>query len=167
MRPILPLLVFLMLAPAARAEGVLLTRAGRTETLRVAPQTLGNRSSWDGDPASLTFAFDATGRDGVYGLTVSLSGGRATSVILWLPEGRYLLPGVVTHRTTAMEHPEVVADRIIRYAQIVGRENVIASTDCGFAQGALYQRVHPSIQWAKLERLVQGAQLASKVLWRR
>lgn len=84
-----------------------------------------------------------------------------------LPEGRYLLPGVVTHRTTAMEHPEVVADRIIRYAQIVGRENVIASTDCGFAQGALYQRVHPSIQWAKLERLVQGAQLASKVLWRR
>ena len=90
MRPILPLLVFLMLAPAARAEGVLLTRAGRTETLRVAPQTLGNRSSWDGDPASLTFAFDATGRDGVYGLTVSLSGGRATSVILWLPEGRYL-----------------------------------------------------------------------------
>lgn len=84
-----------------------------------------------------------------------------------LPEGRYILPGVVTHRTTAMEDPEVVADRIIRYAEIVGRENVIASTDCGFAQGALYQRVHPSIQWAKLERLVQGAELASKQLWKR
>lgn len=84
-----------------------------------------------------------------------------------LPEGRYLMPGVVTHRTMAVEDPEVVSDRIIRFAEVVGRENVVASTDCGFAQSVLYQRVHPSIQWAKLERMVQGAELATKILWGR
>jgi 5-methyltetrahydropteroyltriglutamate--homocysteine methyltransferase len=84
-----------------------------------------------------------------------------------LPEGRTLIPGVISHATNIVEHPELVADRIVRLARLVGRENVIASTDCGFAQGALYRRVHPSIMWAKLEALVEGAALASKELWGR
>jgi len=84
-----------------------------------------------------------------------------------LPEGKALIPGVVTHHTTIVEHPQVVADRIVRYARIVGRENVIAGTDCGFAQGQGVQRVHPSVMWAKLEALVEGARLASKELWGR
>jgi 5-methyltetrahydropteroyltriglutamate--homocysteine methyltransferase len=84
-----------------------------------------------------------------------------------LPEGRTLVPGVISHATNIVEHPELVAERIVRLARLVGRENVIASTDCGFAQGALYRRVHPSIMWAKLEALVQGAALASRELWGR
>ncbi len=84
-----------------------------------------------------------------------------------LPEGRTLIPGVISHATNIVEHPELVAERIVRLARLVGRENVIASTDCGFAQGALYRRVHPSIMWAKLEALVEGAALASKELWGR
>lgn len=83
-----------------------------------------------------------------------------------LPEGRKLIPGLITHATNIVEHPELVCERIVRLARLVGRENVIASTDCGFAQGALYQRVHPSIMWAKLEALVEGAALATKALWR-
>jgi 5-methyltetrahydropteroyltriglutamate--homocysteine methyltransferase len=82
-----------------------------------------------------------------------------------LPEGRSLIPGVISHATNIVEHPELVAERIVRLARLVGRENVIASTDCGFAQGALYRRVHPSIMWAKLEALVEGAKLASDELW--
>jgi 5-methyltetrahydropteroyltriglutamate--homocysteine methyltransferase len=82
-----------------------------------------------------------------------------------LPEGKALIPGVVTHHTTIVEHPQVVADRIVRYARIVGRENVIAGTDCGFAQAQGVQRVHPSVMWAKLEALVEGARLATKQLW--
>jgi 5-methyltetrahydropteroyltriglutamate--homocysteine methyltransferase len=82
-----------------------------------------------------------------------------------LPAGKILIPGVVTHHTLSVEHPRLVADRIIRYARIVGRENVIAGTDCGFAQGAFTQRVHPTIQWAKLDALVDGARLASSELW--
>lgn len=78
-----------------------------------------------------------------------------------------LIPGVVTHHTISVEHPRVVADRIVRYAQLVGRENVIAGTDCGFAQTNVIQRVHPSIMWAKFEALVQGARLASAELWGR
>jgi 5-methyltetrahydropteroyltriglutamate--homocysteine methyltransferase len=84
-----------------------------------------------------------------------------------LPEGRTLVPGVISHATNIVEHPELVAERIVRLARLVGRENVIASTDCGFAQGALYRRVHPSIMWAKLEALVEGAALASRELWGR
>jgi len=84
-----------------------------------------------------------------------------------LPPGRKLIPGVISHATNIVEHPELVAERIVRLAQLVGPENVIASTDCGFAQGALYRRVHPSIMWAKLEALVQGADLASKQVWAR
>jgi 5-methyltetrahydropteroyltriglutamate--homocysteine methyltransferase len=82
-----------------------------------------------------------------------------------LPEGKILIPGVVTHHTTIVEHPALVAQRIVRFANIVGRENVIAGTDCGFAQAQAVQRVHPSVQWAKLEALAEGARLATKELW--
>jgi 5-methyltetrahydropteroyltriglutamate--homocysteine methyltransferase len=82
-----------------------------------------------------------------------------------LPPGRVLIPGVISHATNVVEHPELVAERILRIARLVGRENVIAGTDCGFAQGPFHRRVHPSIMWAKLEALVQGARLASAQLW--
>jgi 5-methyltetrahydropteroyltriglutamate--homocysteine methyltransferase len=82
-----------------------------------------------------------------------------------LPPGRILIPGVVTHHTTTVEHPRLVADRIVRYARIVGRENVIAGTDCGFAQLESVKRVHPQVMWAKLQALAEGARLASKELW--
>lgn len=84
-----------------------------------------------------------------------------------LPEGKILIPGVITHHTITVEHPRVVADRIIRFAEIVGRENVIAGTDCGFAQVDTIQRVHPTIMWAKFAALVDGARLASRELWGR
>jgi 5-methyltetrahydropteroyltriglutamate--homocysteine methyltransferase len=77
-----------------------------------------------------------------------------------LPEGKILIPGVVSHATNVLEHPELVADRIVRLAGVVGRENVIAGTDCG-----LGGRIHASLAWAKLEALAQGAALASKQLW--
>jgi 5-methyltetrahydropteroyltriglutamate--homocysteine methyltransferase len=83
-----------------------------------------------------------------------------------LPEGRVLIPGVISHATNVVEHPELVAERIGRYARLLGRENVLAGTDCGFAQGPFYRRVHPSIMWAKLEALAEGAQIATKELWR-
>jgi len=82
-----------------------------------------------------------------------------------LPEGKILIPGVITHHTVTVEHPRLVADRILRYAGLVGRENVIAGSDCGFAQSEVIQRVHPTVMWAKLESLVEGARLASKELW--
>jgi len=82
-----------------------------------------------------------------------------------LPEGRKLIPGVVTHHTNVVEHPELVAQRLTRLARVVGGENVIGGTDCGFAQGALIQRVHPEIQWAKLAALAEGAEIASRALW--
>jgi 5-methyltetrahydropteroyltriglutamate--homocysteine methyltransferase len=82
-----------------------------------------------------------------------------------LPEGRVLIPGVISHATNIVEHPELVAQRINRYARVLGRENIIAGTDCGFAQGPFHRRVHPSIMWAKLESLAEGARLASKTLW--
>jgi 5-methyltetrahydropteroyltriglutamate--homocysteine methyltransferase len=77
-----------------------------------------------------------------------------------LPDGKLLLPGVVSHATNVVEHPELIADRILRFAKLVGRERVIASTDCG-----LGGRIHPDIAWAKLEALAQGAALASRQLW--
>jgi len=83
-----------------------------------------------------------------------------------LPDGKILIPGVISHSTILVEHPELVADRIIRYAEIVGRENVIAGSDCGFATFAGSKEVHPSIVWAKLKALSDGAQIASKRLWR-
>ncbi len=84
-----------------------------------------------------------------------------------LPPGKVLIPGVISHATNIVEHPELVAQRIERYARLVGRENVIAGTDCGFAQGPFHRRVHPSIQWAKLEAMAEGARIASKALWGR
>jgi len=77
-----------------------------------------------------------------------------------LPDDKIILPGVVSHATNVVEHPELVADRILRFANLVGRGRVVASTDCG-----LGGRVHPQIAWAKLEALAQGAALASKALW--
>ncbi len=82
-----------------------------------------------------------------------------------LAEGKSLIPGIVTHHLTTVEHPRLVADRIIRFANLVGRENVIAGTDCGFAQSQGIQRVHPSVMWAKFASLVEGARLASQELW--
>jgi 5-methyltetrahydropteroyltriglutamate--homocysteine methyltransferase len=82
-----------------------------------------------------------------------------------LPDGRVLVPGVISHATNIVEHPELVAERIVRLANLVGRESVIAGTDCGFAQGPFYRRVHPQIMWAKLEALAEGARLATKELW--
>jgi 5-methyltetrahydropteroyltriglutamate--homocysteine methyltransferase len=77
-----------------------------------------------------------------------------------LPPGKMLMPGVVSHATNLVEHPQLVADRALRYAAIVGRENVIAGTDCG-----LGGRVHGDLAWAKLRVLAEGARLASKSLW--
>ncbi len=82
-----------------------------------------------------------------------------------LPSGKILIPGVITHHTVTVEHPRVVADRIVRYAKIVGPENVIAGTDCGFAQLDVIERVPASVMWAKFEALVEGAALASKELF--
>jgi 5-methyltetrahydropteroyltriglutamate--homocysteine methyltransferase len=79
-----------------------------------------------------------------------------------LPAGKAVIPGVVTHKTNVLEHPEVVADRIMRYAEAVGRENVIAGTDCG-----LGGRIHPQVAWAKLRALSAGAKQASRRLWGR
>ena len=78
-----------------------------------------------------------------------------------LPGDKLILPGVVSHATNVVEHPNLVADRILRFANLVGRERVIASTDCG-----LGGRIHPQIAWAKLEALVEGARLATRQLWR-
>ena len=83
-----------------------------------------------------------------------------------MPPGKVLIPGVISHATNVVEHPELVAERITRLAGLVGRENVIAGTDCGFAQGPFHRRVHPTIMWAKLGALAEGARLASAQLWR-
>jgi 5-methyltetrahydropteroyltriglutamate--homocysteine methyltransferase len=82
-----------------------------------------------------------------------------------LAPGKILIPGVISHATNIVEHPELVAERIVRLAKIVGRENVMGGTDCGFAQSPFARRVHPSIMWAKLKALVEGAQIATQALW--
>jgi 5-methyltetrahydropteroyltriglutamate--homocysteine methyltransferase len=82
-----------------------------------------------------------------------------------LPDGKILIPGVISHSTILVEHPELVAERIVRYAEIVGRENVVAGSDCGFATFAGSKEVHPSIVWAKFKALSDGAHIASKQLW--
>lgn len=82
-----------------------------------------------------------------------------------LPDGKVLVPGVVTHHTNVVEHPDLVAQRLVRLANVVGRERVMGGTDCGFAQGAFTHRVHEEIQWAKLASLVEGARIASRELW--
>ena len=83
-----------------------------------------------------------------------------------LPEGKILIPGVIDSTTNFIEHPEVVEQRIVRYAETVGRENVIAGTDCGFGSIATFEpKVDPRIAWAKLRSMVEGARLASEALW--
>lgn len=76
-----------------------------------------------------------------------------------LPDGKIVMPGVIDHTTPVIEHPQVIADRIVAYANVVGKENVIAGTDCGM-------RIDSRVEWAKLDRMVQGAQLASRELFR-
>ena len=82
-----------------------------------------------------------------------------------LPEGKILIPGVITHGSNFVEHPEAIAQRIGRFAQVVGRESVIAGADCGFASFSTTCEVHPSVVWTKLAALAEGAQLATKELW--
>jgi 5-methyltetrahydropteroyltriglutamate--homocysteine methyltransferase len=80
------------------------------------------------------------------------------------PEGKTLIPGLISHSTPVVEHPQLVAERIVRFAELVGRENVIGSTDCGFAQSQGLSRVPPSIMWAKLRALADGAKIATQEL---
>jgi 5-methyltetrahydropteroyltriglutamate--homocysteine methyltransferase len=83
-----------------------------------------------------------------------------------LPEGKILIPGVITHASNIVEHPELIAERIVRFARRVGRENVIAGADCGFSSQATYTpEVDPRVMWAKFRALAEGARLASKQLW--
>jgi 5-methyltetrahydropteroyltriglutamate--homocysteine methyltransferase len=82
------------------------------------------------------------------------------------PPGTVLLPGVISHATNIVEHPEVIADRIVRFAELVGRENIVASADCGFSSQATYTpEIHPEIVWAKFEALAEGARRATARLW--
>ncbi|HYL32018.1 MAG TPA: cobalamin-independent methionine synthase II family protein [Stellaceae bacterium] len=84
-----------------------------------------------------------------------------------LPAGKVLIPGVITHASNIVEHPELIAERLMRYAKLVGRENVIAGADCGFSSQATYRtEVHPTVVWAKFEAMRDGARLASRQLWR-
>jgi 5-methyltetrahydropteroyltriglutamate--homocysteine methyltransferase len=84
-----------------------------------------------------------------------------------LPDGKLIIPGVVTHASNIVEHPELIAERIVRFARLVGRENVIAGTDCGFSSQATYNpEVHPSVVWAKFRAMAKGARLATEQLWR-
>ena len=84
-----------------------------------------------------------------------------------LPEGKVLIPGVITHASNIVEHPELIAERITRYAKLVGRENVVAGGDCGFSSQATYNpEVHPKVVWAKFQAMAEGARLATKQLWR-
>jgi 5-methyltetrahydropteroyltriglutamate--homocysteine methyltransferase len=83
-----------------------------------------------------------------------------------LPEGKALMPGFVSQSTNVVEHPDLIAWRICNFASVVGKENVIASTDCGFSQEWHRLRVHPTVQWAKLRSLVEGARRASEELWK-
>lgn len=101
----------------------------------------------------------------------SLEAGNARHAHEWkvwrttrLAEGKTLIPGVISHSTPVVEHPELVAERIVRYAELVGRENVIGGSDCGFAQSQGLSRVPPSIMWAKLRALTEGAKLATQEL---
>ena len=83
-----------------------------------------------------------------------------------LPQGKVLCPGVITHASNIVEHPEWIAERLIRFARLVGRENVMAGADCGFSSQALYKtEVHPSVVWEKFKAMRQGADLATKQLW--
>ena len=83
-----------------------------------------------------------------------------------IPDGKVLCPGVITHASNIVEHPEIIAERILRFTNLVGRENVMAGADCGFSSQALYKtEVHPTVVWEKFKALRQGADIASKKLW--
>jgi methionine synthase II (cobalamin-independent) len=83
-----------------------------------------------------------------------------------VPEGKVLCPGVITHASNIVEHPEWIAERLIRFAKLVGRENVMAGADCGFSSQALHKtEVHPTVVWEKFKAMRQGADLATKRLW--
>jgi len=83
-----------------------------------------------------------------------------------VPDGKVLVPGVITHASNIVEHPELIAERIIRYTRLVGRENVIAGADCGFSSQALYNtEVHPTVIWEKFKAMREGADIASRQLW--
>ncbi len=83
-----------------------------------------------------------------------------------LPAGKILIPGVITHCSNIVEHPELVAERIIRYAKLVGRENVIGGSDCGFSSQATFTpEIHPTVVWAKFKAMAEGAKIATKQLW--
>jgi 5-methyltetrahydropteroyltriglutamate--homocysteine methyltransferase len=84
-----------------------------------------------------------------------------------LPDGKALIPGMITHSSNIVEHPELIAERIGRFASVVGRENVIAGADCGFASFAATCEVHPSVVWVKLQALAEGARIASAALWKK
>jgi 5-methyltetrahydropteroyltriglutamate--homocysteine methyltransferase len=101
----------------------------------------------------------------------SLEAGNARHAHEWkvwrttrLPDGKILIPGVISHSTPVVEHPELVAERIIRYAELVGSENVMGGSDCGFAQSQGLSRVPPSVMWAKLQALADGAKIATQEL---
>jgi len=84
-----------------------------------------------------------------------------------VPEGKVLCPGVITHASNIVEHPELIAERLMRFAKLVGRENVMAGADCGFSSQALYKtEVHPTVIWEKFKAMRQGANLATKQLWK-
>ena len=84
-----------------------------------------------------------------------------------VPDGKVLCPGVITHASNIVEHPELIAERIVRFAKLVGRENVMAGADCGFSSQALYRtEVHHTVVWEKFKAMRQGADLATKMLWR-
>ena len=83
-----------------------------------------------------------------------------------LPDGKVLMPGVITHASNIVEHPELIAERLIRFATLAGRENILAGADCGFSSQATYRtEVHPTVIWAKFQALRDGARLATKKLW--
>jgi 5-methyltetrahydropteroyltriglutamate--homocysteine methyltransferase len=84
---------------------------------------------------------------------------------VYLPEGKILIPGLIDTCSTYIEHPEVVAQRLVRFARVTGRENVIAGTDCGFGTFVGASNIVPGLAWAKLQSLTEGARLASQELW--
>jgi 5-methyltetrahydropteroyltriglutamate--homocysteine methyltransferase len=84
-----------------------------------------------------------------------------------IADGKVLCPGMITHASNIVEHPEIIAERILRFAKLVGRENVMAGADCGFSSQALYKtEVHPTVVWEKFKALRQGADIATKQLWK-
>jgi 5-methyltetrahydropteroyltriglutamate--homocysteine methyltransferase len=84
-----------------------------------------------------------------------------------VPDGKVLCPGVITHASNIVEHPELISERILRFADLVGRDNVIAAADCGFSSQALYRtEVHHTVVWEKFKAMREGAELASRKLWK-